>query len=59
MGVTEGDLELQVETVLECCNDAYPRRILEESPDKSACLSNKRAKIGEPLPSKSLCQVSS
>ncbi|VVA90140.1 unnamed protein product [Arabis nemorensis] len=51
-----GNLELQLETILECCNDAYPRRILEESPDKSACQSNKRMKLGEPLPSKSLCQ---
>jgi len=54
-----GDWELQLETVLECCNETYPRRNLQESLDKSACQSNKRLKLSETLPStKSLCQVS-
>lgn len=53
-----GDCELQLETILECCNEAYPRRNLQESPDKSACQSNKRVKLSEPLPcTKSMCQV--
>ncbi|KAJ4895341.1 Uncharacterized protein Rs2_22135 [Raphanus sativus] len=53
-----GNWELQLETILECCNEAYPRRrILQESHDNSACQSNKRLKLSEPLPSsKSMCQ---
>ncbi|CAH2038798.1 unnamed protein product [Thlaspi arvense] len=53
----KGDWELQLETVLECCNEAYPSRIFQESPDKSACQSNKRVKLCEPRPfTKSTCQ---
>ncbi|CAH2038797.1 unnamed protein product [Thlaspi arvense] len=52
-----GDWELQLETVLQSCNETYPRRILQEPPDKSACQSNKRVKLCEPLPStKTMCQ---
>ncbi|EOA39916.1 hypothetical protein CARUB_v10008604mg [Capsella rubella] len=55
----KGDWELQLETILECCNETYPSRILQESSDKSACQSNKRLKLSESLaPTKSLCQVS-
>ncbi|KAF8103996.1 hypothetical protein N665_0181s0018 [Sinapis alba] len=51
------DLELQLETILESCNEAYRRRIIQESHDKSECQSNKRLKLCEPLPStKSMCQ---
>ncbi|XP_056866915.1 uncharacterized protein LOC108861213 [Raphanus sativus] len=50
------DVELQLETILESCNEAYPGGILQESHDKSACGSNKR-KLCEPLPcTKSMCQ---
>ncbi|CAD5311868.1 unnamed protein product [Arabidopsis thaliana] len=55
--IAKCDWELQLETVLECCNETYPRRNLQESLDKSACQSNKRLKLSETLPStKSLCQ---
>ncbi|CAN6981553.1 unnamed protein product [Brassica rapa subsp. trilocularis] len=47
----KGNWELQLETILECCNEAYPRRSLQESQ------SNKRVKLSEPLPfTKSMCQ---
>ncbi|CAN6908751.1 unnamed protein product [Brassica oleracea] len=53
----KGDVELQLETILESCNEAYPRRILQESHEKSACQSNKRLKLSEPLPcTKSMCE---
>ncbi|XP_010475317.1 PREDICTED: uncharacterized protein LOC104754750 [Camelina sativa] len=53
----KGDWELQLETILECCNETYPSRTLQESSDKSACQSNKRLKLSESLPTtKSLCQ---
>ncbi|XP_056842296.1 uncharacterized protein LOC108805248 isoform X2 [Raphanus sativus] len=55
----KGDLVLQLETILESCNEAYPRRSnLQESHDKSACQRNKRQmKLCEPLPcTKSMCQ---
>ncbi|KAF3573162.1 hypothetical protein F2Q69_00063763 [Brassica cretica] len=53
----KGDWELQLETILKSCNKAYPRGILQESHDKSACQSNKMPKPSEPLPStKSMCQ---
>ncbi|CAF2052009.1 unnamed protein product [Brassica napus] len=52
-----GDVELQLETILDSCNEAYPRRGLQESHDKSACQSNKRMKLCEPIPcTKSMCQ---
>lgn len=51
-GCCIGNWELQLETILECCNEAYPRRSLQESQ------SNKRVKLSEPLPfTKSMCQV--
>ncbi|CAN8306171.1 unnamed protein product [Cochlearia groenlandica] len=51
------DCVLQLETILECCNEAYPRRILEESSDKSDSLSNTRMKLCESLPPmKSSCK---
>ncbi|KAL0654516.1 hypothetical protein Bca4012_097207 [Brassica carinata] len=47
----KGNWELQLETILECCNEAYPRRNLQESQ------SNKRVKLSEPLPfTKSMCK---
>ncbi|KAJ0250817.1 Uncharacterized protein HA466_0140980 [Hirschfeldia incana] len=53
----KGNWELQLETILETCNETYPRRSLQESHDKSACQSNKRQKLCEPLSStKSMCQ---
>ncbi|XP_022543973.2 uncharacterized protein LOC106419956 [Brassica napus] len=53
----KGDVELQLETILDSCNEAYPRRGLQESHDKSACQSNKRMKLCEPIPcTKSMCQ---
>ncbi|KAF3573163.1 hypothetical protein F2Q69_00063762 [Brassica cretica] len=53
----KGDVELQLETILESCNEACPRRILQESHEKSACQSNKRLKLSEPLPcTKSMCE---
>ncbi|KAG2260272.1 hypothetical protein Bca52824_079566 [Brassica carinata] len=53
----KGDVELQLETILESCNEAYPRRIFQESNEMSACQSNKRLKLSEPLPcTKSMCQ---
>ncbi|CAN7097000.1 unnamed protein product [Brassica rapa subsp. narinosa] len=52
-----GVVELQLETILDSCNEAYPRRGLQESHDKSACQSNKRMKLCEPIPcTKSMCQ---
>ncbi|ESQ36323.1 hypothetical protein EUTSA_v10007042mg [Eutrema salsugineum] len=53
----KGDWELQLETILECCNETHPGRILQESLDKSACQSNKRVKLCESFPyTKSMCQ---
>ncbi|KAG2260274.1 hypothetical protein Bca52824_079568 [Brassica carinata] len=53
----KGNWELQLETILESCNEANQRRIIQESHDKSACQSNKRQKLCEPLPStNSMCQ---
>ncbi|KAL0732371.1 hypothetical protein Bca4012_008580 [Brassica carinata] len=43
----KGDVELQLETILESCNEAYPRRIFQESNEMSACQSNKRQKLCE------------
>ncbi|KAF8103994.1 hypothetical protein N665_0181s0017 [Sinapis alba] len=53
----KGNWELQLETILESCNEANQRRVIQESHDKSACQSNKRMKLCESLPStKSMCQ---
>ncbi|CAH8312949.1 unnamed protein product [Eruca vesicaria subsp. sativa] len=53
-GCCIGNWELQLETILETCNETYSRRIIQESHDKSACQSNKRMKLSEPT--KSMCQ---
>ncbi|XP_010557069.1 PREDICTED: uncharacterized protein LOC104826195 isoform X2 [Tarenaya hassleriana] len=58
----EDDWELKLESIIECCNDVYPRRASiettsQQSPDNSACQSYKRLKLSEPLPCrKSSCQ---